>query len=476
MIRSPLARSLKWENGYFNPFAEVRSVSIVQFLRILRAWWWLTVLSTVSCAVGALIVIIVVPARWEAHTRIMLDVIKPDPLTGQAIGPNASAYAGTQAELIKDYTVAGKAVEQLGWLSDPAMIEAYQRRPKKDVRDFRHWVAQRVIDRTDAGLVPGTNILDITYTAPSPNEAKAVADVITKAYMDSSVEFRRQEASRNADWFEAQTQKVKADLDTASAAESAYQRQTGIILQDEKTDVDSARLHALASDSAASAPIFAPITTSGSAAGAELAQVDAAISQASQSLGPNHPELQALRLKRTALASEVAQEQMSTRAASVAASAGVGALDRAVASAKSKVLGQSAELEQLRQLHAEVELRRDQYNKTAGRAVELRQEAMIGDTELTVLGPAAVPQQPKFPNKPLILGGSLGLGVASGILAGLLLELLGRRVRGIEDLKSIEVPVLSVVPATAKHGSLDRRRLRWGSHMPSRLRPKGAEA
>jgi succinoglycan biosynthesis transport protein ExoP len=451
-------------------------MSIIQFLRILWAWRWITVLATFSCIAGALLVILVVPPRWEAHTRIMLDVVKPDPLTGQAIGPNASAYAGTQAELIKDYTVAGKAVDQLGWLSDPATIEAYQRRPKKDVRDFRRWVAQQVIDRTDAGLVPGTNILDITYTAPTANEAKAVADALTKAFIDSSVEFRRQEASRNADWFEAQTRKAKADLDAASDAETAYQRQTGVILQDEKTDVDSARLHALASDAAAGAPVFAPITTSGSAAGAELAQLDAAISQASQSLGPNHPELQALKLKRAALASEVAQEKEAARAASSTASAGVGALDRAVASAKSKVLGQSAELEHLRQLQAEVDLRRDQYSKTAGRAAELRQEAMIGDTGLTVLGPAAAPQKPKFPNKPLILGGSLGLGVASGILAGLLLELLGRRVRGLEDLKSIDAPVLSVVPATTKRRLRDRSRIRLGSYIPRRLRPRGVEA
>src|SRR5271155_2182386 len=108
-------------------------MSIIQFLRILWARRWITVIATVSCVVGAALVVLVVPPRWEAHTRIMLDVIKPDPLTGQAI-VDASAYAATQAELIKDYTVAGKAVDQLGWLSDPALIDAYHHRPKKDVR------------------------------------------------------------------------------------------------------------------------------------------------------------------------------------------------------------------------------------------------------------------------------------------------------------------------------------------------------
>jgi hypothetical protein len=54
-------------------------------------------------------------------------------------------------------------------------------------------------------------------------------------------------------------------------------------------------------------------------------------------------------------------------------------------------LSQSTQLEHLRELHAEVALRQDQYNKTAARAAELRQEAMIGDIGLTVMGTAAVP-------------------------------------------------------------------------------------
>lgn len=441
-------------------------MNIIQFLRILWAWRWTTVLAMASCVVGAVIVVLVVPARWEAHSRIMLDTIKPDPLTGQVIGGNASAYAATQVELIKDYPVAGKVVDELGWASDPKLIAGYRHRSKKDTRDFHRWLAQAIIDRTDAGLVPGANILEITFTAPEPRQAKAVADALTRAFVQTSVQFRRQQASHNADWFEAQSEKARADLDAAALAEANYQRQTGIILQDDKTDIENARLRALASEAAAGAPVFAPITTSGSAAGAELAQVEAAIAQAAQSLGPNHPQLQALKAKRVALAAQIAKDEAAARAASAAASSNIGVLDRAMATTKSKVLAQSTELEHLRDLHAEVALRQDQYSKTAARAAELRQEAMIGDTGLTVMGPAAVPQRPKFPNKTLILGGSLGLGLASGVLIGLILELLGRRVRGVEDLRSTGLPVLAVIPAAISTGPAVGVARRWGPRRP----------
>jgi polysaccharide biosynthesis transport protein len=449
-------------------------VNIIQFLRIVWAWRRISVLATLATVSGALIVILAVPPRWEAHTRVMLDTIKPDPLTGQVIGGAASAYAATQVEVIKDNAVAEKTVEQLGWLSDPILLKAYRNRAKKkDGSDFRHWLAQFVIDRTEVKLLPGTNILEITYTAPTPQEAKTVANALTSAYVDASVQYRRAAASRDADWFRAQAEKARADLDTAAKAEAEYQRQTGLVLQDDKTDVESARLRALASGTGGGAPVFTPIITANSPASAELAEVDAQIAQATQSLGPNHPQLQALKSKRAAVTLLVAQEEETARAARAAASSNVGALDRAMEEAKSKVLAQSGELEHLKDLHAEVTLREAQYTKTAARAAELQQEAMIGDTGLTVLGQAAVPQKPKFPNKPLILGGSLALGLVSGLLIGLLLEFLARRVCGFEDLQAAGVPVIAAIPALPRDA---RATNRFGLHRWPRRRVAEAAA
>lgn len=427
-------------------------MSIVQFLRIVWARRWIVVAATVSALVGAFIVVLVLPPRWEAHSRVMLDLIKPDPLTGEVIGANSRLYAATQVELVKDYSVAGQVSDQLGWLSDPQLIDRYQHRPASDTRDFRRWIAQQVMDRTKAELVEGSNILEITYTATNANDAKAVADALMKAYVDTSVAFRRQDASRNADWFDTQAQKAKDALDAAATAEAGYERQTGLILADDKTDVDTARLHALASEAGAAAPMIAPMAGP-SAASAELAQVDAAISQASQTLGPNHPELVALRAKRAALSSQLAQERAFSRtsasAAASAASAGAAAVSSAMAAARSKVVGQADKIERLKELHADVELKREEFNKMAQRVADLRQEATIGDTGLTVLGSAVTPQSPTFPNKPLIFGGAVGLGLGLGVLVGLLVEFFGRRVRGAEDLRSVDAPVLAVVPAGA---------------------------
>ncbi len=431
-------------------------MGILQFLRILWARRLIIVGATVSCLVGAMIVVLILPPRWQAHSRVVLELIKPDPVTGQVIASNNSrAYAATQIELIKDYRVAGQVADQLGWLSDPALIQKYEQRPSNDTRDYRRWLAQIVIDRTKAELVEGSNILEITYTASTPSTAKGVADALMKAYIDSSLAFRREEASRSATWFDAQADKAKASLDTAVAAVNAYQRENGIVLQDDKIDVDSARLRALSAQASAAMPMVGPPVAASASSTAELAQIDAAIAQASQSLGPNHPELQAMKSRRAAIQAQIGQERAIARASAgataSAAGAGVGALDRAVAAQKSRVIQQSDKLEHLRQLQAEVDLRREQFNKTAARAADLHQQAMASEAGLTVLGVAATPQQPAFPNMPLIIFGSIGLGLGGGGLLGLLIELFARRVRGYEDLEHLAgAPFLAAIPAPRK--------------------------
>jgi uncharacterized protein involved in exopolysaccharide biosynthesis len=219
----------------------------------------------------------------------------------------------------------------------------------------------------------------------------------------------------------------------------------------------------MAGQTAMPAPIVSMPTSS--PARAELAQVDSQIAQESQVLGPNHPDLQALRNKRAALSQQVLQDQAASqsaaRAAAGASSAGIGALDRMMSAQRARVMGQRDNLERLRQLQQDVALRRDLYTKTAERAAEFRHEAAAPVTGITMLGSAVTPQAAKFPNWPLIIFGSLFLGLGAGVLVGLLMELFARRVRSAEDLKlALEAPVLAVITAPAKTAGSGRATLR----------------
>ncbi len=413
-------------------------MSIVQFFRIFWVRRWLILGTTISCLLGAGLIILIAPASWAAHSRVMLNVLKADPVTGDVIAGQAlRSYVSTQAQLMQDYSVVGPVVDQLGWATDPRLIEEY--RTSGDVRDFRHWLAQRIIQNTKAKLLEDSNILDLSYTGTTPEQARVVTDALRKSYVETSVAFKRQQASASADWYQQQADKAKAALTAAQDAMAAYEKQSGVVLQTETTDLGQAQLQALAQAPAGND--MASVITS--PASMQLAQVESQIAQESHILGPNHPELRQLMTQRDALRTQVASQ----KAAAARAAAGT-QIRQAVQEQKARVIADSSKTARLKQLQADVDIRKEEYNRTAQRAAELRQQALTDDAGLTVLGPATTPKDPTFPKVPLIFASAFVGGFGIGLLLALIIELVNRRVRSIEDLqRELDAPLLAVIPS-----------------------------
>ncbi|HWY61114.1 MAG TPA: Wzz/FepE/Etk N-terminal domain-containing protein [Rhizomicrobium sp.] len=414
-------------------------MSLIQFWRILWAGRLLVLGTTICCLLGGVAAIVMSPPRWTAQTHVFLNILKPDPITGQFLDRQTQTYIATQIDLVTDYSVAGLTVDKLGWLSEPALIQAYQKRNHRDTRDYRHWLAQLITVGTGAWVEYGSNILNIRYTSATPEGAMAVANAVTQSYLDTSLAFRRADAIRNADWYGLQAQKTKTSLEEAETEVANFERDNGVFLtQNGKTDIDSSRL--LASMAVQDLP--GSQAASSTSVNALLAETDAAVKNASSIMGPNNPQMQALQAKRASYAALLAREQGAANA--TLAATGASRLD----AQKALVISQSGKLATLKNLQAEVDIRRELYNRTAQKEANFRQEAAVTNAGLTLLNDAAVPESPYFPNIPLIVAGSLMLGLLNGALLVLLVEFLNRKVRGIEDLLSmLNLPVLAIVVA-----------------------------
>lgn len=433
-------------------------MTIRQFFIILWARRAFMVATVGGALLSALAVAFLLPARYEATSRVMLNFIKPDPVTGEVISSNfARTYSKTQTELIRDYRVAGQVVDRLGLAGDPKLQAQFAASDPDKRGDFRRWLADSIIARTSADLVMGTNILEISYRSTNAEIARVVADALRDAYVDSSLATRREEARRTADWFERQATEIRTKLAAADAAKAAFEKANDIVLQEDNVDIDSMRLAALAGASTAPAVAQTPVPASASPAAAQLAQIDAAIAQAAERFGPNHPQMQVLREQRRIVAAQAGRDMAAVRSASLVAAQAAGlsaaAIGREVAEQRQKVIGQRDKVAQLRKLKDDVDMQRARLAKINERVGDLRQEAEAGQAGLTLLGNAVAPETPYFPNRPLILLGSVGLGLALGALAGLLFELLGRRVRSAADLTNgFDAPLLGVMPGPQTRG------------------------
>ena len=403
-------------------------MSLIQFVRIFWSRRSIILIAAICSVLGGYVVTLLVPPRYEAVARVMFNFTKPDPISGEFLSMGgAGAFFTTQTELIKDYRVASRAAEALGLSSDPMLIAEYNARPSSDNRDFSHWLAQRVSDETEPNI-QGT-VLEIKFRASTPAMAKRGAEAVRQSYLDESLAGRRAYGAKNAAWYNQQALGARRAAEAAELAKANFERQHGVVMSGEN-DLDSQRLAALAGAAAVPSVAAAPIS---SGASLQLAQIDANITQASKELGPNHPQLQALQQQRRLVAGVVARDEAAARAAASGA-AGVAVINRALQEQKARVISERDKAERLRQLQSEVDLRRDQYKRTAQRAAELSLEAAVADTGLTPLGVAVAPSAPAFPNKALMVGGAGALGLGLGLALALLLELLDRRVRGVEDL------------------------------------------
>lgn len=427
-------------------------MSFEQIFRMLWARRALIAMATLASLFAATVAGMIIPPRYEAHARVMLNVVKPDPVTGEIIASQfARAYVKTQTELIRDYRIAGRVVDILGWAGSPELAERYANRRSDDLRDFRRWMAQIVIDSTNAKLIDGSNILDISYTAPSPQGAAAVAEAIRRAYIEQAIAFRREDASADAEWFRNQAAKLKEQLTEAEQRKSAFERANGIVLDDQNIDQEARRLSAMAQVTTAQGAPAVAVAASNPAA-AQIAQLDAAISTAERTLGPNNPQLQDMKRQRAALASAVTSPVISGGPTGPS----IGAQ---YSSQLQKVLAQRGKADEARRLAVEVAVLRDMFAKASTRMAELEQQSQAIESGLSLLGAATAADKPSFPNWPLIIFGSLGLGLLLGIVAALLAELLARRVRTADDLRLGALPMLGEMAVPTRRGGFSPLRL-----------------
>ncbi len=442
-------------------------MSIAQFLRILMARRMIIAGTFLAAMVVALAVCLLLPPRFPATARILMDVIKPDPVSGQVISSSfVRGYTKTQIELITDYRVAGDVVDKLGWERDPARLEDF-RKNSNGTEDFRRYEARQVIAATDATLVEGSNILEISYYDANPILARNVVTALRSAYIDASLRFRTDAAGRSADWYVDQAKKAQDALSTAEAAKSTFERTNGIVMAPGGADSETMKLEAmqsamLSARSAAgmvqgSVDVRADQSAPVAALKAQINAVDDSLAQASQKLGTSHPQYIALTQRRAVLEQQLSRETALARSqggsTTSASQSNAARLEAEVAAQKAKVLGLKTQLDQLGQLQREVDLRRSQYEKAAARAADLKLEADVSETGLVPLGDAVVSGVPTFPNKPLILALGAAGGLVLGIALAILTELVSRRVRGPEDLAhASKVPVLAVIAGSAPLG------------------------
>lgn len=457
-------------------------MTIQQLFLILRAHLRLIGGVLAGVVVVTMLASLVLPRKYTAQTAVVVDVRGTDPIQGAAMqGAVIPGYLATQVDIIASERVARRVVALLK-LDRNVDLQARWQGDTGGSGSFDDWLVRMLAAGLTVKPSRESSVLAIGYTGADPAFAAMVANAFAQAYIDTSLELKVEPARQYSQWFNDRNKGLRDDLEAAQRKLSDYQQANGVILSDDRLDVESARLAELSSQlvnvQAQRADSRSRQSQSGSAdtmpevlqngliqnLKADIARLEAQRGQTLGRLGPNHPEIARIDAElgslRQRVAGEIARVASSLGTAARISNAREAEVAAAVAAQKQKVLELKAHHDRISVLRRDVESAQRAYDLVAQRLAETSLESQTRLTNVVVLSPAVEPASPSSPKLALNAVLAVVLGTLLGIGAALVKELRNPRVRAAGELAQLlGVPVIAVLPPRPALVRDGRRRL-----------------
>ena len=422
----------------------------------------------------AIVAALVIPKRYDATATILIDARDEQTMAPARMSPRERAgYIFTQMELIASGKVAHKVVRDLKLAQQPGVREEWER-DTGGVGTIEEWLATNLLEKlkVDSGA---SNILIVKYSANDAKKAADIANAFAKAYLDVALELRTEPSREAGQWFDEQVKALRADVTSAQSKLSAYQKEKGVIGGDERMDVEYTRVAELSAElgrqkaatmdaqtrykqaqdliaGGVSLEAFPEVLSNGYiiTVKSALQAAEARLQEQSEVLGSNHPTYQ-----RTAAEVQNLKERLSSEATKVVTGLGNAVQQSAkrVEELQAALTAQQDRIMKLRESRVDMAvLSRDldnaqrAYDGALSRAIAVKVDSKVRQTNLAMLTPAVEPLKPAVPKVGLIsaLSVLIGLLLAAGIVY--VLEMLDRRVRSRTDLESrLAVPTLGLL-------------------------------
>ena len=433
---------------------------------------------------------------YTAETSLIVEM-RIDPALG-ALAPALAApsYMATQIEILRSERVASRVVKLLGVERSATAVAEWREVTKAKIPLDRYFA-----DVLTRGLSVepsrGSNIINLSYTAPDPLFAQAAANAFAQAYMDVSVDLRVAPARQSAAFLDEQTKTLRAALEASQTRLSKFQQSKGIVVSDERLDQESARYNALIGQLAVAqvervetstrqrntgGEMSPDVLQSGAVQGLkmQLATAQTRLTEISGIVGKNHPSRIQLDAQIRELGTQIAAETRRVAGGTSTTNRGsgqkVGELQAMVDMQKKQVLALRSDRDQIAVYQRDVDAAQRAYDAVAQRLSQLNLEGQNNQANTRLLSPAVEPLEPSRPKLTNAILGSILGGLAAGILAALGMEMLDRRVRRPEDLMVANgVPVIGVLrPGNSKRPIF--RRIMVAGAIPQRPALAGPRA
>ena len=445
-------------------------MTIAQLFSILRARWRISVAVFLVVVVAVVGGSLMLPKQYTAVASVVADA-KPDPVSALMYpGVVSPGFMATQVDVIRSDRVAVRVVRTLKLSENPQIREQWLQETKGE-GNIETWLSESFQKSMDVKPSRESSVIEVTYKAPDPRFAAALANAFVQAYIETTLELKVDPAKQYTTFFVTRAKDAREMLEKSQARLSEYQKEHGIIASDERLDVENSRLNelssqlvglqALASDSSSrqaqatgsSSDRIQEVLTSPLIGGlkSDLARAEVRLQELNAKFGENHPQVQEAK-------ANIAEVKNKVEAETRRVTSGVGVSNTinrqreadvraSLAAQCTKVLQLKATRDEGSVLLRDVENAQRAYDAVQARFNQTSLESQTTLSNVNFLTQAVPPLKPSSPKTALngliavFIGTLLAIGAAIGV------EVVDRRFRTPQDLvSSLGLPILGVMP------------------------------
>ena len=404
----------------------------------------------------------------------------------QGYGGDTASKMLTEVAILQSDSLMLSVAREMDLSNNPVFLEVKGPVPHTTLDDagVRQSIVHQLQSNMHVTLVPKTDIIRISYNGLNAKLAADIVNTVIATYVHRSYQTRFDSTQRVSQWLSGQLDDLKQQVQTSQERMMDLQRRLGILGFDPSRNQISTSLEDLSkvAGEARIARIIAesryrmlagmdPNTMEGSiettpgTAPAELnllrgqiANSKASYAQMESTLGPNHPQAQALKAQIDELAKEIDTEQkrllLQAKQNYLVARTNEDQTTGALEKQKSDAYKLRDDLVEYTLRQREFESNRTLYEGLLQRLRTAGVQAGLESLEIDVVDQALPPANPVLRPQSTIVLTSLIFGLLGGIVVAFLMESLDTGLRSVAEIETItELPSLAVIPRSRRSGA-----------------------
>ncbi len=214
----------------------VQNVTLTDYIRILYRGRWIILFSFIFVFTATVYYTFTTDPVYEASTTLIIDKSRAmeNALFDFNSFGNQSTHITNQIEIIKSRTIAERVIKRLELSNVRDSLSLFRPNDDGEYMTLRQMVA---IVRENMEVVnkKETDIIEVTYSAPSAFEAAYTINTLAQEYADASAEFNQGEIKELRKFLEAQLRKKGMELSSSEDLLKEYQERERVASLDEET-------------------------------------------------------------------------------------------------------------------------------------------------------------------------------------------------------------------------------------------------